>query len=172
MTPQLLQAIKLLQLSNLELAAFVEQELEKNPLLERSDETPAAVAGEEPVSSKQDDFVAESEDFGEAPEDSRDGDWANENLQTSQSGLEEGLGTEVENTFDAVAAQIGAFHVFARLGNKPRRMMGLLHDTRVAGWSWSGEDKALNPQIRQSIREFGAVYPNFYAALAALEKEG
>ncbi|MBK8021962.1 MAG: hypothetical protein IPK19_11190 [Chloroflexi bacterium] len=73
---------------------------------------------------------------------------------------------------DAVAAQIGAFHVFARLGNKPRRMMGLLHDTRVAGWSWSGEDKALNPQIRQSIREFGAVYPNFYAALAALEKEG
>jgi RNA polymerase sigma-54 factor len=38
MTPQLQQAIKLLQLSNLELVAFVEQELERNPLLER-DET-------------------------------------------------------------------------------------------------------------------------------------
>ncbi len=38
MTPQLQQAIKLLQLSNIELTAFVEQELEKNPLLER-DET-------------------------------------------------------------------------------------------------------------------------------------
>ncbi len=37
MTPQLQQAIKLLQLSNLELAAFVEGELEQNPLLERSD---------------------------------------------------------------------------------------------------------------------------------------
>ncbi len=37
MTPQLQQAIKLLQLSNLDLAAFVEQELEKNPLLERGD---------------------------------------------------------------------------------------------------------------------------------------
>ncbi len=35
MTPQLQQAIKLLQLSNLDLAAYVEQELEKNPLLER-----------------------------------------------------------------------------------------------------------------------------------------
>ncbi|MCF8466061.1 MAG: RNA polymerase factor sigma-54 [Sneathiella sp.] len=37
MTPQLQQAIKLLQLSNLDLAAYVEQELEKNPLLERTD---------------------------------------------------------------------------------------------------------------------------------------
>lgn len=37
MTPQLQQAIKLLQLSNLDLAAYVEQELEKNPLLERAD---------------------------------------------------------------------------------------------------------------------------------------
>ncbi len=35
MTPQLQQAIKLLQLSNLELAAFVDEQLESNPLLER-----------------------------------------------------------------------------------------------------------------------------------------
>jgi RNA polymerase sigma-54 factor len=40
MTPQLQQAIKLLQLSNLELSAYVEAELEQNPLLER-DEAPA-----------------------------------------------------------------------------------------------------------------------------------
>jgi RNA polymerase sigma-54 factor len=37
MTPQLQQAIKLLQLSNLEVAAFVEREIEENPLLERED---------------------------------------------------------------------------------------------------------------------------------------
>src|SRR6185295_20086373 len=37
MTPQLQQAIKLLQLSNMELASFVEAELERNPLLERAD---------------------------------------------------------------------------------------------------------------------------------------
>ncbi|HUB13468.1 MAG TPA: RNA polymerase factor sigma-54 [Acetobacteraceae bacterium] len=43
MTPQLRQAIKLLQFSNIEVAAFVEEELERNPLLERgdSDEAPA-----------------------------------------------------------------------------------------------------------------------------------
>lgn len=37
MTPQLQQAIKLLQFNNLEVAAYVEQELERNPLLERAD---------------------------------------------------------------------------------------------------------------------------------------
>jgi RNA polymerase sigma-54 factor len=45
MTPQLQQAIKLLQLSNLELAEYCEQELERNPLLERDDREPA-VPGE------------------------------------------------------------------------------------------------------------------------------
>jgi RNA polymerase sigma-54 factor len=56
-TPQLQQAIKLLQMSNLELEAFVETELERNPLLQRDereaeggeehrDEAPAAVTEE------------------------------------------------------------------------------------------------------------------------------
>gem|GEM_PF-5523244 len=40
-TPQLQQAIKLLQLSNLELEAFVEGELERNPLLQRDEGDPA-----------------------------------------------------------------------------------------------------------------------------------
>ena len=37
MTPQLQQAIRLLQFSNLELSAFVDAELERNPLLERDE---------------------------------------------------------------------------------------------------------------------------------------
>src|SRR6478609_5708236 len=36
-TPQLQQAIKLLQMSNIELDAFVETELERNPLLQRDE---------------------------------------------------------------------------------------------------------------------------------------
>lgn len=36
-TPQLQQAIRLLQLTNLELSQYVEQELERNPILERAD---------------------------------------------------------------------------------------------------------------------------------------
>jgi RNA polymerase sigma-54 factor len=40
MTPQLQQAIKLLQLSSLDLCAYVEAQLEENPLLERDEGTP------------------------------------------------------------------------------------------------------------------------------------
>jgi RNA polymerase sigma-54 factor len=45
MTPQLMQAIKLLQLSNLDLTAYVEAELERNPLLERGAEGDTAPPG-------------------------------------------------------------------------------------------------------------------------------
>ena len=41
MTPQLQQAIKLLQLSNLELAEFVEAEIERNPLLNKGEDSEA-----------------------------------------------------------------------------------------------------------------------------------
>ena len=59
MTPQLQQAIKLLQLSNMELAEYVEQELERNPLLER-DETESA-----PVDDREGtDAIAASESEG------------------------------------------------------------------------------------------------------------
>ena len=45
MTPQLMQAIKLLQLSNLDLSAFVEEELERNPLLDRASDGPETPSG-------------------------------------------------------------------------------------------------------------------------------
>ena len=44
MTPQLLQAIKLLQLSHLDLVSYVEGELERNPLLEAGDAGEALLA--------------------------------------------------------------------------------------------------------------------------------
>jgi RNA polymerase sigma-54 factor len=49
MTPQLQQAIKLLQLSNLELQSYVEDELERNPLLEREAPGGGAVDEREPL---------------------------------------------------------------------------------------------------------------------------
>src|SRR5664279_4040436 len=70
MTPQLQQAIKLLQLSNVELAEYCEAELEKNPLLER-DDTSAAVTGEtegpvaEAVGERADEALSR-EDFSKA----------------------------------------------------------------------------------------------------------
>src|SRR3990170_1320189 len=49
MTPQLQQAIKLLQLSNLELATFVEAELERNPLLEQAETDDSNGVANEPT---------------------------------------------------------------------------------------------------------------------------
>ncbi len=70
---------------------------------------------------------------------------------------------------DAVSFQIGVFHELARKDGGDRRIMGLLHDTRIAGWDWTAGDAALTPQIRQAINAVGAVYPNFKAVFAALE---
>lgn len=87
MTPQLMQAIKLLQLSNLDLVAYVEQELEKNPLLERADAPEPAVDGE----------VAEAAPV--APGDAQDGDWLGDDMGNSRTEIEERLGTDLENVF-------------------------------------------------------------------------
>src|SRR5271154_6779700 len=67
MTPQLMQAIKLLQLSNLDLSAFVEEELERNPLLERANDGPEAPVAGEPAPER-----AEFSDHGDTGADGSD----------------------------------------------------------------------------------------------------
>ncbi|HTQ13670.1 MAG TPA: RNA polymerase factor sigma-54 [Rhizomicrobium sp.] len=121
MTPQLQQAIKLLQLSNLELSAFVEQELERNPLLERDerDHAPderaekaessegegadAALAREdfskaEDMDAERDDVYAEN-DSTSAPRDAKLSDWTSvrsgARLDGDGSGLEGTLAHDV-----------------------------------------------------------------------------
>ncbi len=69
MTPQLMQAIKLLQLSNLDLIAYVDAELERNPLLERTDSDDG---GEGPAP----DTAGEGADSGE------ESDWQESRVDT------------------------------------------------------------------------------------------
>src|SRR3954454_8916884 len=70
MTPQLMQAIKLLQLSNLDLTAFVEEELERNPLLERASDGAEPVRGE--VQPEPEREFAASDDTAAGFEDGHD----------------------------------------------------------------------------------------------------
>ncbi len=87
MTPQLMQAIKLLQLSNLDLMAYVEEELEKNPLLERvNDEDGPALPADVPESAGGSD--------GEGPQE-----WMGDDLATSRNAMEDDLGTRLDNVF-------------------------------------------------------------------------
>jgi RNA polymerase sigma-54 factor len=70
-TPQLQQAIKLLQLSNIELEAFVEAELEKNPLLQRDerDHEPEAAPAREAASVEAAADAAAAADIDAHPDD-------------------------------------------------------------------------------------------------------
>jgi RNA polymerase sigma-54 factor len=89
LTPQLLQAIKLLQMPNAELAAFIESELERNPLLDRAEDRP-------PIDDGADRGAAPPEpDVGAVA-----GDWASESLEADPVALARNLGTEIENAFE------------------------------------------------------------------------
>ena len=89
LTPQLAQAIKLLQLSNLELEAYIAEELAKNPLLEARDdeggEAPAAetASGDMEGEDAPDDPGADDLILGQADDDRPlDVDWTAEALET------------------------------------------------------------------------------------------
>lgn len=107
MTPQLQQAIKLLQLSNIELASFVEAELERNPLLEHaeSDETasgPGEPAVEPGATSSKEDGETETPGptaAGEAeaePGAGDDGEWVD---LDAGGGRTEDLDAEPQDVF-------------------------------------------------------------------------
>jgi len=104
MTPQLMQAIKLLQLSNLDLSTFVEEELERNPLLERASDGPEA-----PVVGEAGTERAEFSDSGDSGYGDHDGDQAGLGggpSESSEPGQEEWLSrdlgsrAEIERTLD------------------------------------------------------------------------
>ncbi|MGH1404692.1 MAG: RNA polymerase factor sigma-54 [Alphaproteobacteria bacterium] len=68
MTPQLQQAIKLLQLNNVELSEFIEEELEKNPLLEKNDTANDDTSTESQAESNETSGKDDIEEAFEAPE--------------------------------------------------------------------------------------------------------
>jgi RNA polymerase sigma-54 factor len=93
MTPQLMQAIKLLQLSNLDLVSYVEGELERNPLLERDGDSDAQDEPDLPQSEATPD------------DDAQAGDWIGEDLETSRTAMEAQLGTGLDNVFPEDSGQ-------------------------------------------------------------------
>jgi len=90
LTPQLQQAIKLLQLSNLELEAYIAEELSKNPLLEarsgeeEGDQAPSPAASEEVEGDEAAEDPGADELIRGQAEDDRplDVDWTAEALET------------------------------------------------------------------------------------------
>jgi RNA polymerase sigma-54 factor len=90
LTPQLMQSIRLLQLSHLELNAFVETELLRNPLLEREDGTEDG-ADPTPVATPELSAYEDTVEHGER--------------EQSADSIANGLDTEVENVFPEQTGQ-------------------------------------------------------------------
>ncbi len=124
MTPQLMQAIKLLQLSNLELAGFIEEELERNPLLERAEDREAQEPADEP---------------GDSALDPGEGDWSREEFETDRASLEAGLGTELGNAFEHDGPGAAAASPSDGLGLSATSWTG----TSSGGAGFDGEDPDL-----------------------------
>jgi len=125
MTPQLQQAIKLLQLTNLELVAYVEQEVEQNPLLEHADPEPPQRGDNDGMD--QDRGSESSEDT--APETFDDQDTVvPDAAQLSEAEIfaetsDAPLDMNYEEVFEADAAprQLGPQNEFATLRSTSRR---------------------------------------------------
>jgi RNA polymerase sigma-54 factor len=91
MTPQLMQAIKLLQLSSVDLASYVEAEIERNPLLERADEPQRA-----------------NEESGETPGAPAEGESGEAQIEPTRGEIEDRFETNIENVYPDDATETGA----------------------------------------------------------------
>jgi RNA polymerase sigma-54 factor len=118
LTPQLTQAIRLLQLSNLELEAVIAEEMAKNPLLEASSaddeggpEAPVAETvepGDEPAEPGADELMVSSDGTQDQP---LDFDWNSEALETdsfADVGTSSGGGDEDGPDFERMEYAAGS----------------------------------------------------------------
>jgi RNA polymerase sigma-54 factor len=149
LTPQLTQAIKLLQLSNLELEAFIAEEIAKNPLLEgrqdEPDEQPAGdfIADEDGGGGEEapDDPGADNLIMGQAEDDRPlDRDWESEALETdSYNDVMTSSGSDEAFDFDRIQYSAASLS---------EHLLDQLH-------SYSGREGELARVIAQALDETG-----------------
>jgi RNA polymerase sigma-54 factor len=85
MTPQLMQSIRLLQLTHVELERFIDEEIERNPLLERAE--------------PQDDTAGDQAQKADAAPAAEDGDWFEAETAWSAEAISDKLDASLENLF-------------------------------------------------------------------------
>jgi RNA polymerase sigma-54 factor len=138
MTPQLQQAIRLLQLSNIELNAFVDAEVERNPLLER-DEDAQAPAVEAPAAAQG----AEGANGAET-------EW----LDLTKPGFDasESLDTEIENVYpDTAPQELDASQTAGNWASvRPRASAGASDDFNLEAFVAS--DLSLRDHLNQQMQ--------------------
>ena len=104
MTPQLMQAIKLLQLSSLDLTSYVEAEIEKNPLLQSVEEHEAGKAGSSTEVSSSEDSSSNNESSDGGADDNT---WLDGSLEANPQEIAKTFDTDAENVFPDDSAGAG-----------------------------------------------------------------
>ena len=174
LTPQLQQAIKLLQLSNLELDAFIAEELSKNPLLE-------AQAGEDereaPIQSTDDSDGDEAPDdpgadhliMGQAEDDRPlDVDWTAEALETD-SFNDVVTSSGGEEAFDFERVQYSAASLAEHLQDQLHGQSGDVGDLARIITETLDETGYLTVSLDQIAELTGASLPLLERALALVQ---
>ncbi len=141
MTPQLQQAIKLLQLSNMELAAYVEQELERNPLLERAEGTEGedSERAEADASAEGSEHAQAGEDAGADPPDTHELTSA----ETLPAEADAPLDTDFENDHDGTPSDDWAGESWSE---------GAIHPAgKTSGGSFEGDDRGIDQRISDRV---------------------
>jgi RNA polymerase sigma-54 factor len=170
LTPQLRQAIRLLQLSSLELEAELNTALESNPLLERDEETDSFgdANGEPPESGPASDTEADtppSDDAiaGERDPAEGDGDWYESSLGTRER---RGNGDEEPEEMTAAAPVDLHEHLLwqLRLSHLPARDLAIgealveaISDDGYLGCPLDDIQTTLKPEINADICEIETV---------------
>lgn len=111
MTPQLLQSIRLLQFTQLELDRFVQEQIENNPLLE---------------TGGADDIAPESDMSAETGDGQQSADWSMDELDVSASTIADRLDTSLDNVFpdDPGTAGSGELAPMGRSGGTGADVIG------------------------------------------------
>lgn len=84
MTPQLMQSIRLLQFTQAELERFIDEEIERNPLLERAEPQDTIINDPEPAAE---------------PSQAADDDWFDNEAAWTSEAISDKLDTSLENVF-------------------------------------------------------------------------
>jgi RNA polymerase sigma-54 factor len=149
MTPQLLQAIKLLQFSNLELSTFLHDELERNPLLEAQEGDYADDPGDRGM-DKVDDAVDHRREAGDGlGAEPHEGDWASDSLAVDSATLSSDLGADLSNAFEPEGPAVTA--------QAPREA---LEGAGLSATSWSGAGGGLDDAEAPNLEAYVAARPN------------
>ncbi len=145
MTPQLMQAIKLLQMSNLDLVAYVEAELERNPLLERTENGDGSGAADGQGgdhdgahdASGGDDFEAGGGEFSSS--DGAPSEWLKSDLEPQAEAIASQMDTDLGNVFPDEPGVSAA--------PEPASLLGI--DSHRASSSASSEDYNLEAFVAE-----------------------